>query len=812
MGLYNGTAGNTKLNYGIELKCDTLTIPKDTTNIMDKFFRLEPKKIKMTDQSDLLLDPSSELSSDISQKDNLQKTKENMDETIVFKDSTLDYYNDNSIDNYLNVKLKNILRELKINDWKDFENFLDTGIDRWLREREKEIKLEKIGEEEKNVKIEEKLKYYLNKNEKTFKVVEEKKEAENIERKRLENIIYDIIKEEKIDRLRANIDLFEQWLILALQSDDLKARLTAKYYYILHQEELDDFILDIVMKRKNKRNVYEESKNKIESENKIFDKLFLEKNRYKNEVKQLFKTIIGRYPDQSELIHYSNMLKYKIIGTGKIEYILKNSSKYKNKTSKIPDRMTDEYRTDDINNLIKDDKYYTGIIDNAYKEVLKRNKGMNNLYVDESGIKTYLPLMKDGMTKEELCDVLKNSQEYKDNFGDENLELDKKDKIGKVQIQVSKITPKIVYCMMGTNRLVEIKPYIETVLPYIDKFIFIDGESEDGTIEYLNSLDKNKVEVYVHKWQDRFSAQRNNYLNKLKERDYNGWVIVSDSDEHYPVDSLKRIKELIPQIEDKAYNGIQVQVIDILVDDDDFNSIIDSKKNEYWKSLVFRFSSDLRYEGEPHETLIGLPIRWFTSDIIYEHRRSKLHILSRATENYFISNSNRYSERWAEFRFLCTKNGLLIFNEYWKLFEKHELPKEIEDWLIKHKDDNLDSGDSELRETSLLYFEILPGRAKKKQLLLRSNIPEVEKVSDNIQAFSQDVDKEKATDKYNVSEAPKPIYQKYHTHEVYEVRIQRLDEGFLVTSKDDIDNEWKQYAVSNSKLVLKKIGELLGEE
>lgn len=56
MELTNGTAGDIKINYGIELKCDTLKPPKDTSNIMDKFFGSEPKKIKK---------------SDISQKDNV---------------------------------------------------------------------------------------------------------------------------------------------------------------------------------------------------------------------------------------------------------------------------------------------------------------------------------------------------------------------------------------------------------------------------------------------------------------------------------------------------------------------------------------------------------------------------------------------------------------------------------------------------------------------------------------------------------------------------------------------------------------------
>lgn len=49
MGLYNGTAGDININYGVELKCNTLTVPKDTSNVMDKFFDLKQKKIKKSD-------------------------------------------------------------------------------------------------------------------------------------------------------------------------------------------------------------------------------------------------------------------------------------------------------------------------------------------------------------------------------------------------------------------------------------------------------------------------------------------------------------------------------------------------------------------------------------------------------------------------------------------------------------------------------------------------------------------------------------------------------------------------------------------
>lgn len=565
---------------------------------------------------------------------------------------------------------------------------------------------------------------------------------------------------EKIYLLNTNIEFLDDWMFSAIQSDDKKVRRTVKWYHSMHIAELDDTVLGFI-KEIGKENIEENGLNKE------FGRLIREKDKYKNDVVQIYKMVLDRYPDNSELLHYSNMLKYDIIDTERIEEILKNSDDYKiieNKRKSsdkinigeipIPKATRDDIDIDDY----KDD-HYTNIINKAYEEILQRNVGDNGLYVDNDGLRTYLYLMKNGMTEERLRNVLRSSQEYKTNFGIYQPETeaetkqtkpetvhvsDKKRKESRTitgissssrtdsdQLRLRAVSQlKLVYCMMGTNRLGEIKPYIETVLPYVDKFIFIDGGSEDGTVKYLKSLNvmslkdvplgKQKediVEVYVHPWQDRFSAQRNNYLTKLKERNYNGWVIISDTDEHFSVESLKQIRELIPELEAKGYSGIQSQVIDTTVDDDDFNRIIDSKKNEYWKALIFKYDPNLRYEGEPHETLVGMPIRWFKStndNIFYEHRRSKLHILKRATENYFISNSNRYSERWAEFRYVCTTNGILNFKEYWKLFEKHELPKDIEEWIRTHKDDNFDNGDSELREMALLYFEILPKRKKDK--------------------------------------------------------------------------------------------------
>lgn len=568
---------------------------------------------------------------------------------------------------------------------------------------------------------------------------------------------------EKIYFLNTNIEFLDDWMFSAIQSNDKNVRRTVKWYYSMHISELDDIILGFI-KDIGKEDIGENELNKE------FDKLIRKGDKYKSDVIQIYKMVLNRYPDNSELLHYSNMLKYDIIDTERIEEILKESDDYnilenkrKDTNKEIdmasPDRnlLAPDFKFGakintkeisipkvtkgniDIDSII--DEHYTNIIDRAYEEILQRNVGGNGLYVDSDGLKTYLPLMKNGMTEERLRIILRNSQEYKDKFGIYQHETDgtkptmpetvhisdKKIKshtiTGISSITDSESVPKdvsrlkIVYCMMGTNRLLEIKPYIESVVPYVDKFIFIDGGSEDGTVEYLKSLNKGKeekIDIYVYPWQDRFSAQRNNYLNKLRDKNYNGWVIVSDTDEHFPVESLKKIREILPELEKKGNNAIAVNAVDIIADDDDYNKEINRIPSNYWKLLIFKYSQNLRYEGEPHETLIGYSANTFKSNITYEHRRSNLHVLSRATENFFISNSNRYSEKWAEFRVLCSESGILSFKDYWKLFTEHNLPKSIEGWIYRHKNDNFDPGDSEVRETYQLYFEVLPERMKRK--------------------------------------------------------------------------------------------------
>lgn len=126
---------------------------------------------------------------------------------------------------------------------------------------------------------------------------------------------------EKIYFLNTNIEFLDDWMFSAIQSNDKNVRRTVKWYYSMHISELDDIILGFI-KDIGKEDIGENELNKE------FDKLIRKGDKYKSDVIQIYKMVLNRYPDNSELLHYSNMLKYDIIDTERIEEILKESDDY----------------------------------------------------------------------------------------------------------------------------------------------------------------------------------------------------------------------------------------------------------------------------------------------------------------------------------------------------------------------------------------------------------------------------------------------------------------------------------------------------
>lgn len=255
---------------------------------------------------------------------------------------------------------------------------------------------------------------------------------------------------------------------------------------------------------------------------------------------------------------------------------------------------------------------------------------------------------------------------------------------------------KLTYCMMGQDRLFELKKCVERVLPYVDEMVYVDGGSTDGTLEYLKQFDK--IKVFIHPWSDNFSKQRNNYLAPVKE----GWVVVSDTDELYTEEACQNFRKLVQESDSgNHYNGVRFESQSITVDMDD-NPIYVSPGDNYWKLLMFRYEPTLAYVGNPHEVLIGVNWKFLDVPYRYNHVKYIMETPRRGLRNFFVGGGgdNTRPQLWREFRRMMNKYGVKIWHDFDKMLQSGSVPEDVEKWIVE----NRNSKDSEIREVYLYYY------------------------------------------------------------------------------------------------------------
>lgn len=77
-----------------------------------------------------------------------------------------------------------------------------------------------------------------------------------------------------------------------------------------------------------------------------------------------------------------------------------------------------------------------------------------------------------------------------------------------------------------------LKACVEQLLPFVDKWVFVDGGSNDDTLRLLDSFRSDKIQVlhrrYEHELRGSDGRQRNSYLKIIPDGD---WILVIDADE-----------------------------------------------------------------------------------------------------------------------------------------------------------------------------------------------------------------------------------------------------------------------------------------
>ena len=85
---------------------------------------------------------------------------------------------------------------------------------------------------------------------------------------------------------------------------------------------------------------------------------------------------------------------------------------------------------------------------------------------------------------------------------------------------------------------------IQSVLPIVDEFVINVGESEDDTLELINSLDNSKIRVIESKWNPKMKDSGFVYGQQKMIAQYNcvgDWAFYVEGDEVYHENELATI-------------------------------------------------------------------------------------------------------------------------------------------------------------------------------------------------------------------------------------------------------------------------------
>lgn len=273
----------------------------------------------------------------------------------------------------------------------------------------------------------------------------------------------------------------------------------------------------------------------------------------------------------------------------------------------------------------------------------------------------------------------------------------------------------IVYCMMTQNTLLETKQCIDLVSPYVDKVVVIDGGSIDDTIFWLRNLDQEDPDFhfFIHKWEDIFSKQRNNYLKRAREviGTDNFWCLVSDPDEFFEHEALRNLYNIQDECERKGFNMASFRCRSVTLK---YSTRVWENLDEYWKGLFLKWHPDLHYSGNPHEA-INMPggQRILRTEFVYEHVKQENVIWKRGMRNLYCGgggpNLNDSNKLWVELKNIVKEiyGKELSWAEFHDALLVGDIDVRLKNWLIKVKDESGYAGASEHRECYKYYFRIL---------------------------------------------------------------------------------------------------------
>jgi len=250
------------------------------------------------------------------------------------------------------------------------------------------------------------------------------------------------------------------------------------------------------------------------------------------------------------------------------------------------------------------------------------------------------------------------------------------------------------------NRFEELQKVIRRVSPHVDRTVVVDGDSRDGSLEWLRSTEctRMNVEVFVHPWQDDFIKQRNYYIQHAGQ---DGWLLTTDTDELLEDSAAYSIKNIVASAESQEATLCRFRAHDIHVDE---NGKVNTNLTNYYEPMLFKLGKNVRYTGILHHSLHKLPGKTVDfPEYRYYHVKSIPNMWFHGARNYWHSagvGKDKRDGMQEKFRKLCTAQGIKYFHELAEMMRARILPEPIIEWLKEHRD----HGNPEIRAYFNCYY------------------------------------------------------------------------------------------------------------
>jgi glycosyltransferase involved in cell wall biosynthesis len=250
---------------------------------------------------------------------------------------------------------------------------------------------------------------------------------------------------------------------------------------------------------------------------------------------------------------------------------------------------------------------------------------------------------------------------------------------------------KITFACVTQNRIENLKRNVPKVIDYVDRMVFVDGFSVDGTKEWLESYSP-KIFVTQRQWDDSFANQYNEYLKHIGD----GWVLLCDDDELPSEPLLKILRKYIEDSEDgRKFSVVEFRCHPIEIDRAG-KIINDNGPVEYYRQIFFKYEPGMHYMIDLHQCLVGYKNgRMVRRPETYYHIKSDDDNFRNACRNWWIagvwlsgSTAGYKPQEWHDFRkvVLDAYPEVKVFSDFNSIMIRGNMKQEVKDYLYKIKD------------------------------------------------------------------------------------------------------------------------------